>query len=63
MAMRLLEGFATVSCLLASPVLLAGKVKLTRLSKSDKKITNALTYEGTDRPFVKSAGQDCKASG
>jgi hypothetical protein len=34
-----------------------------RLSKSDKKITSALTYEGTDRPFVKSAGQDCKASG
>ncbi len=30
-------------------------------SKGDKKITSALTYEGTDWPHGKWAGQDCKA--
>ena len=29
-------------------------------SKGDKKITRALTYEGTDRPHDRRAGQDCK---
>jgi len=33
-----------------------------RLSKSDKKITNALTNEGKDRPQVKVAGQDYRSS-
>ncbi len=30
-------------------------------SKGDKKITSALTYEGTGWPHGKWAGQDCKA--
>jgi len=30
-------------------------------SKGDKKITSALTNEGTDWPHGKRAGQDCKA--
>ena len=34
----------------------------SRPSKSDKKITSALTNEGKDRPQVKVAGQDCRAS-
>jgi len=33
-----------------------------RPSKSDKKITNALTNEGKDRPHVKVAGQDCRVA-
>ena len=32
-------------------------------SKGDKKITSALTYEGTDRSHEKGTGQDCKAGG
>jgi hypothetical protein len=48
-----------------TPDLLAGKaIPQTGLglSKSDKKITSALTNEGKDRPQVKVAGQDYRSS-